>query len=190
MNQLLILDIDETLIHATTSQLPIEPDFTFSKYFVYKRPHLEEFLEECSRLFKLAIWSSATDDYVDEIVKIIIPKHIPLEFAWGRSKCTPKSTNKSEFDNHRDSDSHYNYTKQLKKIKGKGFHLNQTLIVDDTPEKVLDNYGNAIYIKEFLGEKDDTELLLLAQYLKKLVDFENIRKIEKRFWRNQILSIS
>lgn len=36
--KLLILDIDETLIHATEKQLELEHDFETQWYFVYKRP--------------------------------------------------------------------------------------------------------------------------------------------------------
>lgn len=40
--------------------------------------------------------------------------------------------------------------------------------------------------REFTGEMDDTELLLLARYLKTLKDRSNLRRIEKRNWRRQI----
>ena len=59
------------------------------------------------------------------------------------------------------------------------------IIVDDTPHKCIENYGNAIYPNEYLGEIDDTELLFLAKYLKTLKDATNVRTIEKRGWRNQ-----
>jgi carboxy-terminal domain RNA polymerase II polypeptide A small phosphatase len=36
--KLLILDLDETLIHATSKKLSREPDFIVFDYFVYKRP--------------------------------------------------------------------------------------------------------------------------------------------------------
>ncbi|MEO0790655.1 MAG: HAD family hydrolase, partial [Bacteroidota bacterium] len=85
---LLILDVDETLIHATEKELSQKVDFKIFNYNVYKRPFLDEFLEEVKSNFLLAIWSSASDDYVEEITKRIIPKEIKLEFVWGRSRCT------------------------------------------------------------------------------------------------------
>lgn len=42
VNPLLILDLDETLIHAT-EQPEREADFQIFHYHVYKRPYLEEF---------------------------------------------------------------------------------------------------------------------------------------------------
>ena len=66
---LVILDIDETLVYATKNRLDIEHDFEVSDYFVYKRPHLEEFIDFIDRNFRFAIWSSATDKYVDEMTR-------------------------------------------------------------------------------------------------------------------------
>jgi RNA polymerase II subunit A small phosphatase-like protein len=61
--------------------------------------------------------------------------------------------------------------------------LDRTLIIDDTPEKVSQNYGNAIYIKPYLAEPADSELAALAAYLLTLKDEVNMRLIEKRYWR-------
>jgi RNA polymerase II subunit A small phosphatase-like protein len=58
--------------------------------------------------------------------------------------------------------------------------------VDDSPHKSKDNFGNAIYPKPFLGDSDDDELPKLAQYLLTLKDKSNVRRIEKRFWRNEV----
>lgn len=57
--------------------------------------------------------------------------------------------------------------------------------LDDTAEKSMLNFGNAIQVSEFRGNPTDNELLLLSNYLKKLKDVENVRVIEKRFWRNE-----
>lgn len=87
---LLVLDLDETLIHATTKKLEIEFDFQYADYFVYIRPNLKWFLESVCTKFKLAIWSSADDKYVEEIVDKIKPSSIDFEFVWGRTRCTTK----------------------------------------------------------------------------------------------------
>ena len=181
---LLILDIDETLIHSTVDELDRKADFTIYRYHVYKRPFLEEFLDQVKDDFLLAVWSSASDDYVEEIVKRIIPEEIKLEFVWGRSRCTYQRNfqlQESRFYSTNPSN-HYHYVKILKKLKRKGYQLERILIVDDTPHKAKYNYGNAIYPKAYLGEEQDEELLLLAKYLITLKDKPNIRNIEKRNW--------
>ena len=65
-------------------------------------------------------------------------------------------------------------------LKRKGFLLERTLIIDDTAEKSMLNYGNSIQIAEFTGIANDDELLLLASYLKQLKDVRNVREIDKR----------
>ena len=53
---LLILDLDETLIHATADR--IRGDFAFQvyHYYIYLRPGLAEFLAQCAAHFTLAVW--------------------------------------------------------------------------------------------------------------------------------------
>jgi RNA polymerase II subunit A small phosphatase-like protein len=180
---LLILDLDETLIHATEKELSYPADFQVFGYYVYKRPYLEEFMLGCNQHFKLAVWSSASDDYVEEIVKQIMPTEIKLEFVWGRSRCT-YCFDALTFESAQYADyySHYNYVKVLKKVKKRGYALERVLIVDDTPSKAKYNYGNVIYPSEYLGEEEDNELQLLLNYLITLKDIENVRTIEKRNW--------
>ena len=186
---LLILDIDETLVHATPKVLDREADFKVFDYYVYRRPYLIHFLNAIKNDFLLAVWSSASDDYVEEVVKIIFPEDITLEFVWGRSKCKPKRfLNIDDFGNYESRYlDHYNFIKPLKKVKKKGFSLDRMLIVDDTPRKSSDNFGNAIYPKEYLGDVKDDELKALAHYLKMLKDVTNVRTIEKRGWRTHHL---
>jgi TFIIF-interacting CTD phosphatase-like protein len=175
---LLILDLDETLIHATEEKFSIKEDFTYTKYNVYLRPHFQWFMEEMYKHFTLEIWSSADDDYVRDLVEKIKPASVAFEFAWGKSRCTLKRD--YELDK-------YVQTKQLKKLKKKGFSLDRMLIVDDSPEKVKDHYGNAIYMPPFEGDPADVELKRLAKFLINIKDVANVRSIEKRGWRDSII---
>lgn len=182
---LLVLDLDETLIHASDTRLDRAEDFRLFDYFIYVRPHLERFLTECAAHFRLAVWSSASDDYVAELVQRIFPRQLTPEFVWGRSRCTFSLDRAQvrEFG-YLDPGSHYNYVKKLHKLKRKGYRLERTLIVDDTPSKCVHNYGNAIYVKEYNGEADDQELPALSRYLATLADAVNVRTLEKRHWRS------
>ena len=60
------------------------------------------------------------------------------------------------------------------------------LIIDDSPEKTKDNYGNAIYINVFEGNQNDQELQVLSEYLHSIKNTNNVRSLEKRGWRNQV----
>jgi carboxy-terminal domain RNA polymerase II polypeptide A small phosphatase len=171
---LIIFDLDETLIHATETALYYPPHFTFDEYFVYERPMLRSFLIDIASHFQIGIWSSAGDTYVQQIVNNIWPETIEPVIVWASSKCSLRRD--MVYDT-------YVYEKRLDKLKKKGFRLEQILIIDDSPEKARANYGNAIYIKEFTGDPNDCELQYLYNYLLTFKTVENVRAIEKRGWR-------
>jgi RNA polymerase II subunit A small phosphatase-like protein len=184
-----MLDLDETLIHASSSELDRRPDFTFSDYFLYRRPYLDEFLIDCNKYFDLAIWSSASGDYVREVVQKIVPPSICLRLVWDRSYCVRKIKSLMLWESSlaiclKD----LNKKSVKKKLRELGFSKHKILIVDDDPRKLRRNYGNAIYVKEFNADPNDRELLLLKAYLKTLHDVEDVCRIEKRHWREKVLN--
>lgn len=185
---LLILDVDETLLHATKETLAQEATVRLFDHNVYTRPYLEDFLAIIQEYFLLAIWSSGSDDYVEAVVQATFPKEIPLEFIWGRSRCTYQrnlSIYEQGYDRE-DLEDHYHYIKPLKKLRKKGYQLARILMVDDSPHKCRDNYGNAIYPTAFFGDSKDEELKLLARYLLLLKDKTDVRRIEKRGWQSLV----
>ena len=188
MQQLLVLDLDETLVFASESPLARPADFMANQYHVYRRPHLEAFLESVSKHFRLAVWSSANDAYVERIVKGVFPSDIPLEFVWGRSRATLRRASTEE-GFPAEAGSHLNYRKPLSKLKKLGWRLENILILDDTPAKSAQNYGNAIYPTVWNGDEEDVELQLLARYLPTLSCVENVRTVEKRNWRSKALQM-
>lgn len=175
MEKLLILDIDETLVYAAADRLERECDLETYLYFVYKRPFLDEFLSFCFSHFRVAIWTSSGDKYAEAIVKSIVEKHGTPEFLWGSNKCTPR-LNPETFESVP--------VKNLDKVKKKGFQLESVIMVDDTPEKLSKHYGNLVRVKEFNGQEDDSELIILMQFLSHLKSVDNVRTIEKRGWQN------
>ena len=184
---LLILDLDETLIHASAKKLERDEKANVFDYFIYERPNLKEFLVSVSQNFELAIWSSAGDEYVDEVIKETVIGDFDYSFVWGRSRAVYRRN--YELDENRISDvyrDHYQYVKPLTKVKRLGYRLERILIVDDTPHKSRLNYGNAIYPSPYEGKLEDDELIHLANYLNMIKEIENFRKIEKRNWRSKV----
>jgi len=169
---LLILDLDETLLHASPTKLATEPDFRYEQYFVYKRPAVDDFLTEAAREFELAVWSSADDAYVREIVAKLAPA-AAFAFVWGRSRCIYRRNLETDT---------YCWEKQLQKLRRQGYSLNRMLIVDDTAEKSRANYGNAVHLPPFEGQPTDDVLPRLLAYLRQLATAENVRRVEKRDW--------
>ena len=176
MKKLLVLDLDETLIHATDKS-DLEHHFIVGPYIVFKRPNLEKFLNFCDEHFEIGIWTSSTEDYANGIVEEIIPEHINIKFLWSRDRCI------REINYERDE---IDWVKDLKKLKKKGYSLNNIVVVDDSPEKLKRQYGNLVRVEPFFGKDDDIELHKLEVYLKTLTDVENVRTVEKRNWKRHV----
>ncbi len=73
--------------------------------------------------------------------------------------------------------------KNFAKLRRRGFDLDRVLVVDDSPEKHVKNYGNLLRVRPYEGAVDDDELLALATYLVSLSSLRDVRSIEKRRWR-------
>lgn len=179
--QLLILDLDETLVYATDSTadapLPRAPDFTVGPYAVLRRPHLSPFLACVFDWFDVAVWTSSTSAYAFPIVQNIFPDPSLLQFVWCRDRCT--QTLHPEL---RELD----WIKNLSKLKRLGRRLEHTLILDDTPSKLRRHYGNLLRISPFVGSNADTELRDVLPFLHHLRSVPNVRTIEKRDWRDKV----
>ncbi|MGH8082477.1 MAG: NIF family HAD-type phosphatase [Lysobacter sp.] len=171
---LLVLDLDETLIHASEVELSRAADFRAVGYHVYRRPHLQPFLDHALANFEVGVWTSSGRHYAEAVVSALFPPQA-LRFVWSSDRCSLS----------RDWDTgHYLNRKRLHKLKRHGYRLERMLAIDDTASKHADNYGNLVCVSEFLGEDEhDDELLQLMPYLDGLAAQPNVRKIEKRRWR-------
>jgi len=170
---LLILDLDETLMHARETALEWHEDFRIGPYFVYRRPFLENFLEQVSKSFRLAVWTSSSPEYALEAVPNLIPSHISLEFVWTSERCTTH-LNMETFERY--------WIKDLRKVKRRGYPLERVLMLDDSPEKLERHYGNWLPVSPFEGDPADTALHDILPVLERLSSLENVRRVEKRFW--------
>ncbi len=174
-DKLLILDLDETLIFGTDIPLTWLPDFmVLGKFYIYKRPGLDSFLSAVAERFQLAVWTSATADYAHEVIARILPPTVKLEFAFCRENCTRRLH--SEYN-----ETHY--VKNLNKLRKKGYRLEKVLVIDDSAEAYALNYGNVIPVTKYRGEQNDDELLMLLKFLEQIGSVEDVRKVEKRYWR-------
>lgn len=172
--QLLILDLDETLVFGAEQPLDRDCDFQIGPYYVYKRPYLKEFLAAVSEWFELAVWSSAGGAYVQGIVEQIFPEPAALRFVWSRERCTQR-LHPEWLD--------YYWLKNLKKVKRLGFSLDCVLMIDDSPEKLEQQFGNHLRVRPFVGQLEDRELHDVLPFLDRLRAIENVRAVEKRHWR-------
>lgn len=171
---LLVLDLDETLVHATETPLSVEPQHEIPPYFLYLRPGLSEFIEQVSQHFRLAVWTSSSPAYARAVCSLVFRNAESLDFVWASDRCTP--TRNFELDA-------WCKAKPLRKLKRRGYDLARVLVVDDSPEKHTRNYGNLVRVAPFMGDSNDDELAHLAIYLEQLATAPDVRRIEKRAWR-------
>lgn len=173
--KLLVLDLDETLVHASETALDTAEDFRVGPYFVYRRPHLDHFVATVAAHFDLAVWTSSGSGYARQVIERIFPEGA-LAFAWSSRRCTMALDGTT---------GDFTSIKNLAKIKRLGYRLESVIVVDDTPSKHVRNYGNLVAVSEFVGDAADAELPLLARYLVELAQVANVRTVEKRHWRER-----
>lgn len=179
---LLVLDLDETLVHATETPLTIVAhDHEVGRYFLHLRPGLRAFIDEVANHYRLAVWTSSSPSYADAVCPLVFTGAERLEFVWASDRCTP--TRHFGTDTWCDA-------KPLKKLKRRGYDLARVLVVDDSPEKHTRNYGNLVQVAPFIGDPADDELAHLAQYLSAIAPESDFRRIEKRAWRSSIRTSS
>lgn len=135
---------------------------------------MREFIESCFSEFRVAVWTSASEDYAAEVVAQLFGGAHRLAFLWTRSRCT------LQFD-------HlgwvYPYAKNLKKVKRLGHALEQVIAVDSTAEKWKRQHVDLVQVSDFEGDGSDRELIDLQTYLTYLEGVDDVRAVEKCGWR-------
>jgi len=160
MPQLLVFDLDETLVHATQCPLPAEALTQIGPYFVYARPHARRLLEFAAAQFDVGIWSSSSHAYVQHVLSHLLPEGFPLKFAWSVERCVQRPDAAS---------GGYVYIKDLRKLRRLGYDPENVVIVDDSPEKVPRQPRSHLVVRPFTGDQADAELLRIQEALERRV---------------------
>ena len=170
---ILVLDLDETLIHSFLE--PIEkPDFVLNikiyddindkecnNIYIKKRPGLDYFINELSKFYKIYIFSSSPEDYVTNVVEKIDKKKI-ISGLFSNDDCLTIP-----------GAEHFKvYIKDLKIFKK---DLSRIVMIDDNSISYSLQKENGIPIKSWYGDKNDIELFKLLPILKKLSTFKDVR---------------
>lgn len=163
--KLLILDIDETLVFVDNKYFfkpyeKLEPDFEIlPSYFGVKRPFLDQFLRDINKKYDLALWTSGSKEYAEEINELIFkPLKIKLKFIF---------SNEDLFKSQKNLDIVIDYFPEYSK--------KDIIAVDDNKEYFINDLTNLITIKKFHGNSNDQELIRI---FKLLVDWVFRKKVE------------
>ncbi|XP_022681274.1 uncharacterized protein LOC101757531 isoform X2 [Setaria italica] len=170
-NIVLVLDLDETLVHSKLQ--PCDNfDFTLQVFFnmedhtvyVRQRPHLEMFLNRVAQMFEVVVFTASESVYAEPLLDKLDPDRKLISRRFYRESCT--------FSNG-------SYTKDLTIF---GVDLAKVVIVDNTPQLQVDN---GIPIKSWFDDPTDVELMELLQFLATLVDAKDVRPIISKNFNNK-----
>jgi hypothetical protein len=146
--KLLVLDLDETLIH--TAYAPIEGAELKARrgyFYLYERPYLKAFLDRCSAENDLAIWSASKADYVRWIIRSTVLSEYSFAFVNTRKSCKRIFSNGGRVEYLKDLTA---YLPQYEKV----------IMLDDVP-KMVTPIECCIKAPEFRGGADEFLLKML-----------------------------
>jgi len=156
----LILDLDETLIHADFqcqfSQYDEVLEFTYEDMPVsiplILRPGVREFLKFVKERFNVIVFTAGRKEYADCVLKYLDPENKIFMYRFYREDCISLK-NKV-------------YVKDLAIFQN--LNLERTMIIDNSLYSFANQLSNGILITSFYNNKNDYELSNLSRYLDNL----------------------
>eukprot|EP00073_Rattus_norvegicus_P050215 XP_017452584.1 PREDICTED: CTD nuclear envelope phosphatase 1 isoform X5 [Rattus norvegicus] len=164
--KILVLDLDETLIHShhdgvlrPTVRPGTPPDFILKvvidkhpvRFFVHKRPHVDFFLEVVSQWYELVVFTASMEIYGSAVADKLDNSRSILKRRYYRQHCTLELGS---------------YIKDLSVVHS---DLSSIVILDNSPGAYRSHPGmgkdNAIPIKSWFSDPSDTALLNLLPML-------------------------
>jgi len=169
----LFLDLDETLVHAcenlksdrSEKHHSARRDSTINIFKV--RPYAISFLKSMATLFEVYIFTAASIDYANSIIKVLDPNRDIIAGILDRSCCHESKTGA--------------LVKDLRIVSNR--EMNKMVIVDNLVHSFAFQLDNGISVLEWRGEPEDTELVYLEKYLKLLAKCENIPQYNRKMLR-------
>ena len=184
--KMLILDLDETLVHScfkpadNISNNLSRPDIFLkikfhSKYhevLVYKRPFVDEFLEKMSKYYNLIIFTASVQEYADPLLDQL-DKNRLIKLRYYRNSCFLDKNGK--------------FVKNLYTIYN---DLKNVILLDNNPISYSYNKNNGLPIITWHFDKKDRELLKLIPILEFLSTVNDIRNYLPRFIEYDMVNFS
>ena len=181
LRKILILDLDETLIHADFELKYSDHDHLVSFVFqgeavsvpIIFRPGVNQFLKNISEIFDVYVFTASKREYADAILDYLDCKGELFKRRFYREDCINIM---NRF-----------FIKDLRLFEN--CRLEDVVIVDNSLYSFANQLSNGCLISSFYNDREDRELFTLFNYLKKYVcQSDDVRSVnEKIFNFNFIL---
>lgn len=164
----LVLDLDETLIHSTSTSNCANFDFMVEVlvnrasclYYVYKRPNLDYFLNVISNWYNLIIFTASVREYADPVIDLIDENGNYFKKRLFRSECTQTAS--------------AHYIKDLSLID---VDISKICLLDNSAASFAFYPDNAIPIESWKDDLKDSALLDILPFLDALRFVDDVRSI-------------
>ena len=173
----LILDLDETLIHADLDFLYSSHDTVLNISFedesnllipIILRPYVKEFLEYASEKFELVCFTAGCKYYADAILDFIEKDKKYFSLRLYRDSCLFLHPGI--------------YIKDLNILQNR--NINEIVIVDNSLLSFSNQLSNGILISSFSDDRNDNVLKYLKTYLEDYIyKAEDVRKVNYEFFQ-------
>ncbi|XP_053689077.1 phosphatase Herzog [Sabethes cyaneus] len=158
----MVIDLDETLVHSSFKPIPnadfvvpVEIDGTVHQVYVLKRPHVDEFLKKMGELYECVLFTASLAKYADPVADLLDQWNV-FRARLFRESCVYHMGN---------------YVKDLNKL---GRDLQKIVIVDNSPASYIFHPDNAVPVKSWFDDVNDSELLDLIPLFEKLSKVDSV----------------
>lgn len=155
---LLILDLDETLLHANTDGtedydacLELNKNNINYNIYVNLRPYLFKFLDFACKYFNIVLFTASCIEYVISVINYIDPSNKYFKGIYTRNSCI---LYKGIY---------------IKFLEVFNINIKNCLIVDNSLLSFCYNLSNGILVNSYYSDKTDEDLLNLVEFLKSLI---------------------
>lgn len=157
-----LLDLDETLICSTRSEMPLDTEnykrvkhlthHINEPFTIFERPHLQEFLDYIFSHYKVSVFTASSKDYCLFIIdKFLLTKpERNIEFVFFSYHCEISEKRYSGNSKRLNLLTHDFDLQEM-------FPLESTILIDDREHWAIDQQNLVVNIKPFHVEEEESE---------------------------------
>lgn len=166
--KILVLDLDETLVHSTCRSsgdcdflVEVLIDRSSCLYYIFKRPHVDNFLKTVAEWYHLVIYTASLREYADPVVNWLDAGRGLFKKRLFRPACVETAPGV--------------HTKNLCLVDGGD--LSRVCLLDNSPISFALHPHNGIPIESWTHDRTDTALLDLLPFFDALRFVDDVRSI-------------